>query len=51
MALVLAETAAGATALLFLTPLWAEVKRGFFYLTGAVVVALAAGAAGAAAAG
>ena len=51
MALVLAETAAGATALLFLTPLWTEVKRGFFYLTGAVVVTLAASAAGAAAAG
>lgn len=48
MALVLAETAAGAAGLLFLTPLWNEVRRGFFYLTGGVVVALAASAAGAA---
>jgi len=51
MALVLAETAAGGAGLLFLTPLWSEVKRGFFYLTGAIVLALAAGAAGAARAG
>lgn len=49
MALVLAETAAGGAGFLFLTPLWGEVRRGFFYLTGAVVLALAAGAAGAAA--
>jgi hypothetical protein len=49
MALVLAETAAGATAILFLTPLWSEVRRGFFYLTGILVALLAAGAAGAAA--
>ena len=51
MALVLAETAAGGIALLFLTPLWSEVRKGFFYLTGAIVVLLAAGAAGAARAG
>jgi hypothetical protein len=51
MALVLAETAAGGAAFLFLTPLWNEVKRGFFYLTGAIVLALAAGAGGAASAG
>ena len=51
MALVLAETAAGGTALLFLTPLWTEVRRGFFLLSGAVVLALALGAAGAARAG
>jgi hypothetical protein len=51
MALVLAETAAGGAGLLFLTPLWREVKRGFFYLTGSIVLALAAGTAGAARAG
>jgi hypothetical protein len=49
MALVLAETAAGGAGILFLTPLWHEVRRGFFYLTGAVVLVLAASAAGAAA--
>jgi hypothetical protein len=51
MALVLAEAAAGGAALLFLTPLWREVRKGFFYLTGLIVMALAAGAAGAAAGG
>jgi len=51
IALVLAETAAGAAGFLFLTPLWGEVKKGFFYLTGAIVVILAAGTAGAARAG
>jgi hypothetical protein len=51
MALVLAETAAGGAAFLFLTPLWSEVRRGFFVLTGSVVLAVALGAAGAAAAG
>jgi hypothetical protein len=51
MALVLAETGAGGAWFLFLTPLWGEVRRGFFYLTGIVVTALAAGAAGAAAGG
>ncbi len=51
MALVLAETAAGGAAFMFLTPLWREVKRGFFALTGVVVLALAVGAGGAASAG
>jgi len=51
MALVLAETAAGGAGLLFLTPLWSEVKRGFFYLTGSIVLLLAGGTAGAASAG
>jgi hypothetical protein len=36
LALVLAETAAGAAAVLWLAPLWGAVKRGFFVLTGAV---------------
>ena len=50
MALVLAESAAGGAAFLFLTPLWKEVRRGFFFLTGGVVLGLAAAAAGAASA-
>ena len=37
LALVLSETVAGAAALLFLTPLWKEVRRGFFTLTGIVI--------------
>jgi hypothetical protein len=41
MAVVLAQTVAGSTALLFLTPLWHEVKRGFFTLSGVVVALLA----------
>jgi hypothetical protein len=41
-ALVLAETAAGGLALLFLTPLWNEVRRGFFVLTGSILLVLAA---------
>jgi len=41
-ALVLAETVAGCLWLLFLTPLWAEVRRGFFTLTGSIVLALSA---------
>src|SRR5436309_2431851 len=49
MALVLAETAAGGAGILFLTPLWGEVRRGFFYLTGGIVFVLALSAAGAAA--
>jgi len=49
MALVLAMTAAGAAWILFLTPLWGEVRMGFFYLTGSITALLAAGAAGAAA--
>ena len=49
MAFVLAESAAGGAAVLFLSPLWNEVRRGFFLLTGGIVVALAAGAAAASA--
>jgi hypothetical protein len=41
-ALVLAETVAGGLALVFLTPLWREVKPGFFTLTTSVLLALAA---------
>ncbi len=41
-ALVLAETAAGTLALAFLGPLWNEVRRGFFVLTGSVALVLAA---------
>ena len=51
MALVLAETAAGAATLLFLQPLWNEVRRGFFFLTGGIVLALAGASGGAAAVG
>lgn len=50
-ALVLAETVAGGLALLFLTPLWSEVKRGFFTLTGAVLLVLSASTWGSVAAG
>jgi len=39
-ALVLAETVAGGLVLLFLTPLWGEVKRSFFTLTGSVLLVL-----------
>ncbi|HEU4356455.1 MAG TPA: hypothetical protein VFT27_12775 [Actinomycetota bacterium] len=41
-ALVLAETVAGSLWLLFLTPLWGEVRRGFFKLTGVVLLVLSA---------
>lgn len=41
MALVLAETVAGAAAFLWLTSLWREVKRGFFKLTSAIVLIVA----------
>jgi len=41
MALVLGETTAGALALLWLAPLWNEVKRGYFKLTGSILVVLA----------
>src|SRR5262245_27942859 len=51
MSLVLAETVAGAIGFLFLTPLWNEVRRGFFVLVGAVAAALALGTAAAANAG
>ena len=40
MALVLGETTAGALALLWLAPLWNEVKRGYFKLTGSILVVL-----------
>jgi hypothetical protein len=41
-ALVLAEIVAGCLWLLFLTPLWNEVRRGFFTLTGSILLVLAA---------
>jgi hypothetical protein len=41
MALVLAETVAGTTLLLWISPLWNEVKRGFFKLLGAILTLLA----------
>ena len=41
MALVLAETVTGGLALLFGSPLWGEVRRGFFLLTGSVLLVLA----------
>ena len=40
-ALVLAEVVAGSLWLLFLTPLWDEVRRGFFTLTGSILAVLA----------
>jgi hypothetical protein len=51
LALVLAETVAGGAALLFLTPLWGEVRRGFFKLTGIVIAVLALAAWGSIVAG
>ncbi len=50
-ALVLAETVAGGLVLLFLTPLWNEVKRGFFTLSGSILLVLSLATWGAAAAG
>jgi hypothetical protein len=47
LALVVAETVAGGAAFLFLMPLWREVKRGFFKLTGALLLALGLAAWGA----
>lgn len=41
MALVLAEAVAGSAAFLWGTPLWNEVKRGFFTLTTAIMSVLA----------
>ena len=41
IALVLAEAAAGGTALLWLGGLWGSAKRGFFLLTGTAVLVLA----------
>jgi hypothetical protein len=49
-ALVLAETVAGGLFLLFATPLWNEVRRGFFTLTGSILAALSLAAWGASAA-
>jgi hypothetical protein len=46
MALVLAETTAGGVFFLFLTPLWNEVRLGFFYLTGGIILAMALATAG-----
>jgi hypothetical protein len=50
-ALVLAESVAGGLVLLFLTPLWDEVRRGFFTLTGAVLLVLSFATWGSAASG
>jgi len=50
-ALVLAETVSGGLVLLFLTPLWTEVRRGFFTLTGGVLLVLSFATWGAGAAG
>lgn len=41
-ALVLAEAAVGTLAFTFLAPIWREVRRGFFVLTGSIVALLAA---------
>lgn len=51
MALVLAETVAGSAAFLWYTPLWREVKRGYFTLTGVVLTIVSFAAWRAAAAG
>jgi hypothetical protein len=51
MALVLGQTVAGASALLWLTPLWREVKHGYFKLSGCIFAVLALGWWGSAAAG
>lgn len=50
LALVLAEAAAGSVAFLWLAPLWGKVRRGFFVLTGAILVVVALAAAGSASA-
>src|SRR4029450_12125937 len=50
-ALVLAETVSGGLVLLFLPPLWTGVSRGFFPLTGGVLLGLSFAPWGAAAAG
>jgi hypothetical protein len=41
MALVLAEAVAGTLAFVWLTPLWSEVKRGFFTLASSIVFVVA----------
>jgi hypothetical protein len=48
LALVLAESAAGGALFLWLAPLWGRVRRGFFILTGSVILLLALAAAGSA---
>lgn len=47
MSLLLAATVAGSLWFLFCTPVWGEVKRGFFKLTGSIIVAAGAAALGA----
>ena len=42
MALVSAETVAGSSALLWLSPLWGEVRHGYFKLVGSIHAGLAA---------
>ena len=44
MAIVLAEAVVGTLAFVWCTPLWHEVKRGFFTLTTSIVLVLAIGA-------
>lgn len=51
VSLVLGELAAGGAILLFATPLWREVKRGFFKVSGVVLLVLAVAAWRSAAAG
>ena len=41
MAVVLAEAVAGATVFLWVSPLWTEVKRGFFKLLGSILTVIA----------
>ncbi len=41
MSLVLGQTVAGSAALLWCSPLWSEVRRGYFTLTGVVLLPLA----------
>src|SRR6266516_1823254 len=41
MALVLGQTVAGSAAMLWSVPLWHEVRRGYFTLSGAVLTVLA----------
>lgn len=50
-ALVLAETVAGGLTLVFVTPLWNEVRRGFFVLTCSILAVFSAAAWGSVSAG
>jgi hypothetical protein len=50
-ALVLAETVAGGLALVFVTPLWNEVRRGFFVLTCSILALFSAAVWGSVSAG